>query len=87
MKYILTAKQLKPFTITYIVLIVISSTTQSTKVFEKVTVKYVNRWATCLKKILLGPSVCLLWLELSFQALFFQESALKLGIATDQFMI
>lgn len=35
-----------------------------------------------MKKILSGPSVCLLWLELSFQALFFQESALKLGIAT-----
>jgi len=35
-----------------------------------------------MKKILSSPSVCLLWLELSFQALFFQESALKLSIAT-----
>jgi len=32
------------------------------------------------EKIPLGPAVCLLWLQLSFQALFFQESALKLSV-------
>lgn len=34
------------------------------------------------KNMFSGPSLCLLWLELSFQTLFFQESALKLGTAT-----